>query len=173
MAESGRPFESLDLDVDEMVEEELPPEAYARCLAERKAMAGAATLSAGWVLGADTIVVVGGRILGKPASRDEARAMLGRLSGTRHEVITGVCLCDAGTGARIVEAGVTEIVMRPMDPAEVDAYVDSGESDGKAGAYAIQETGDRFVERIDGSYTNVVGLPMELLDRMLQEAGVE
>jgi len=72
-----------------------------------------------------------------------------------------------------VDADVTEIVMRSMTPAEVEAYVDSGESDGKAGAYAIQETGDRFVERIDGSFTNVVGLPMELLERMLAEAGVD
>ena len=170
LQEAGYSFDLVDVDVDETVEDALDPVAWARLLAERKAIAGAACVEDGWVLGADTVVALGARVLAKPVDRDDARGMLRDLSATNHEVITGVCLCHAATGARLVDADVTKIVMRSMTDGEIDAYVATGESDDKAGSYAIQETADRFVESIEGSYTNVVGLPMELLGRMVREA---
>jgi len=96
--------------------------------------------------------------------------MLQTLSWTRHEVITGVALL-AAPGRRLIASDVTHVTMRPIRPEEVEAYLDSGEWAGKAGAYAIQETADRFVDRIEGSFTNVVGLPVELVRRMIAELG--
>ncbi|NRA95747.1 MAG: septum formation protein Maf [Planctomycetes bacterium] len=169
LEEAGYTFDLVDVDVDETIEEVLDPVECARRLAKRKAVAGAQCVEAGWVLGADTLVVLGTKILGKPVDRSDAKAMLHDLSGSRHEVITGVCLVEARTGETFVDAEVTKIVMRPMSESEIGAYVATGESDDKAGAYAIQENGDRFVESMEGSYTNVVGLPMELLGRMVEE----
>jgi septum formation protein len=120
------------------------------------------------VLGADTVVALGGLILGKPADQDEARRMLSGLSGTRHAVITGVAVIAPG-GDRLVASDVTHVTMRKIASREIDEYVASGEWVGKAGAYAIQETADRFVQSIEGSFSNVIGLPMELVERMLKE----
>jgi len=120
------------------------------------------------VLGADTIVALGGRTLGKPADQDEARQMLSSLSGTRHAVITGVAIIAPG-GDRLIASEVTYVTMRKLASGEIDAYLASGEWAGKAGAYAIQETADRFVQNLEGSFSNVIGLPMELVERMLRE----
>jgi len=149
------------------------PGAYVESLAYLKAMAAiqAHRLTDGLVLAADTIVELAGRIIGKPNDEADARRILSELSGSRHRVITGLALVDAATGRRLLAHEVTGIRMRRMSPEEIDAYVAGGEALGKAGAYALQETGDRFVEKIDGSLTNVVGLPMELLERMLKAAG--
>jgi septum formation protein len=96
--------------------------------------------------------------------------MLGKLSGTTHRVVTGVCVLRDGRAA--VESASTSVTLRAMTSAEIEGYVASGECFDKAGAYAIQETADRFVTRVDGSWTNVVGLPMELLERMLRDLGM-
>jgi len=130
------------------------------------------------VLGADTIVVAGKDVLGKPLDRADALRILARLSGTRHCVITGLALRLApGNFAPALFAETTWVTFRTLKPAEIEAYVASGEADGKAGAYAIQERGDRFVERLEGSYTNVVGFPLELFEerapRALREWGFE
>jgi len=125
------------------------------------------------VLGADTVVVLAGRIIGKPADEADARRILASLSGSTHRVLTGLALIDTATGRRATDHDVTLIRMRIMTPAEIDAYVASGEAMGKAGAYAMQETGDRFVESFEGSLTNIVGLPMQLLERMLKAAGYD
>ncbi|NLW87906.1 MAG: septum formation protein Maf [Planctomycetes bacterium] len=124
-----------------------------------------------WVLGADTIVNEGGEVLGKPLDAEHARSMLRRLSSARHTVITGVALLGPG-GRRSIMAQATGITMRRMTEQEVDQYISSGEWIGKAGAYAIQETADRFVQRVEGSFSNVVGLPMELVMNMLAREGV-
>lgn len=150
------------------------PEAHAMKLARMKAEDAAGRLagevrSGAVVLGADTVVDLHGEIIGQPASDDEARAMLGRLSGSRQAVVTGVALLDVETGRVSAAAERTELEMAPLSAEEIDAYVAGGESRGKAGAYAIQETGDRFVRILSGSWTNVVGLPMELLAEMLRE----
>jgi septum formation protein len=121
------------------------------------------------VLGADTVVAVGGRVLGKPADADDARRILRMLSGTRQAVITGVALL--GPGRRGIASETTYVTMRSMSEEELEAYIASGEWKGKAGAYAIQETADRFVTKLEGSFSNVVGLPMELVGRMLRLAG--
>jgi septum formation protein len=151
------------------------PGAYAESLAYVKATAAIAAhgLKSGLVLGADTVVVLGGRIIGKPADEADARRILLALSGSEHQVLTGVALVDAASGRRWTAHEVTRVNMRVMRPAEIDAYVASGEAMGKAGAYAIQETGDRYIEQLQGSITNVVGLPMELLERMISAAGYD
>lgn len=167
----GLGFEVMPADVDETEPPGMAPQAVAEALAERKAEAVARGRGAGVVLGADTIVTDGTRIYGKPRDRAHAIEILSRLSSRPHWVITGVCLIDSGTGRRRTASESTQVTMRAMTRAEIEAYVDSGEAMGKAGAYAIQETGDRFVTRVDGSLSNVVGLPVELLTRMLAEFG--
>lgn len=149
------------------------PAAFVESLAYLKAMAAIEHhgLAEGLVLGADTAVELAGRLIGKPADADDARRILAELSGSRHSVLTGLALVDVGRGRRLLAHDVTGVRMRPMTPDEIAAYVASGEALGKAGAYALQETGDRYVEHLDGSYTNVVGLPMELLERMLKATG--
>jgi septum formation protein len=153
----------------------LSPGAYVESLAYFKAMAAvdACGLKEGLVLGADTVVVLEGRIIGKPADEADARRILSELSGSEHEVLTGLALVDLAAGRRLLAHDATRIRMRRISREEIDAYVAGGEAMGKAGAYAIQETGDRYVERVDGSRTNVVGLPMELLERMLKAAGYD
>ena len=120
------------------------------------------------VLGADTIVALGGEVMGKPADADDARRMLRALSGKRQAVITGVTLLGPG-GERLIASDVTNVTMRPISPTEIEDYIASGEWMGKAGAYAIQETADRFVQKLEGSFSNVVGLPMEMIEKMLGE----
>ncbi len=119
------------------------------------------------VVGADTIVTVDGQILGKPLDEADARRILRLLSGSRHRVITGVCLAQ---DAAILDAyaETTVITMGIMTDSDIDAYIQSGEPFGKAGAYAIQETGDRFVQKVEGSFSNVVGLPVESLTKHLE-----
>jgi len=114
------------------------------------------------VLGADTVVALGGEVFGKPRDAADARAMLATLAGTRHEVITGVALIGAG-GTRLLASGVTGVHMRRLSKAELDAYIAGGGWEGKAGSYGIQDADDPFVESYEGSFTNVVGLPMEML----------
>ncbi len=131
------------------------------------------------VIGSDTVVALGDDVIGKPLDRCDAVAILTRLSGSRHRVISGLCLWPVRGGAadsnaanprEMSLAATTWIQMRPMSAAEIDAYVATGQSDGKAGAYAIQETGDQFVESLEGSLLNVVGFPLEDFERLLPRA---
>lgn len=112
-------------------------------------------------LGVDTTVHLGGRVYGKAAGRDDARAMLAELAGRTHRVISGLCLL--GDGPEVVEHATTDVTFRALSAAEIDAYLDSEEWDGRAGSYAIQGLGARLVARIEGDYLNVVGLPAALL----------
>jgi len=151
------------------------PGAYVESLAYMKAMAAIEVhgLARGLVLGADTVVELGGRIIGKPADAADARRILSELSGSEHRVLTGLALVDLDGGRRRLAHDVTRVLMRRLAPEEIAAYVASGEALGKAGAYALQETGDRHVEQLIGSVTNVVGLPMELLERMIEAIGYD
>lgn len=128
------------------------------------------------VLAADTVVALpteeDGDLLGKPVDEDDARAMLRRLRRRSHQVLTGVALWDPAAGSEELSVVVTEVVFGPMSDEEIDAYVRSGEPMDKAGAYAIQGLGGLFVERIEGNYSNVVGLPLPLVYRWLRDAGV-
>jgi septum formation protein len=145
----------------------LPPASYAESLAYFKARGVADVHPDALVLGADTVVALGEEILGKPGNAADARRMLSDLSRNRHAVITGVALVGPGE-RRIIAADVTHVTMRPMSGKEIEDYIATGEWDGKAGAYAIQETADRFIVKLEGSFSNVVGLPMELLARLLK-----
>ena len=132
----------------------------------------AARAGEGVVLGADTVVVVDGEPLGKPVSPDDARAMLRRLRGREHEVITAVAVVDARTGRSVTTAVTSRVRMGEYGEAEIDAYVASGEPLDKAGAYAIQGLGGALVAGLEGSLTNVVGLPLAETARLLAAFGV-
>jgi len=155
----GVAFEVRPVDVVE--EDEGAPAAVAAENALRKAVAGKARPEE-VVLGVDTIVVTGLEIWGKPPDEDAARETLRRLAGRTHRVISGVALVDEGGAVRAGEA-VTEVTFRPLDDAMIEWYLGSGEWDGRAGGYAIQGRGGALVERIDGDYLNVVGLPVGTL----------
>ena len=144
-----------------------------KSLALQKARVVAETLSTGLVIGADTIVVMGQEVLGKPDSREMAVQMLSRLSGQQHQVLTGVALVDSQSGQALSEVESTLVQFRTLTLEEITAYVKTGEPLDKAGAYGIQEKGAILVERIEGCYFNVVGLPLARLVRMLKEMGVE
>jgi septum formation protein len=167
LREAGYRFEVVVPSVSEELGPDLPPAELAEFLALRKARAGASGRDSGLVLGADTVVWARGEILGKPRDAGDSRRMLGLLSGTVHEVLTGLALVDCGTGWARSAVERTRIRMRALEASEIESYVASGEGIDKAGAYAIQESADCFVTGLDGSWSNVVGLPMELLARML------
>jgi len=171
LAEGGYAFSvcSPTLDEPDAAFHGLSPSQQAEALAYFKARTIADARCDGLVLGADTIVAVGGTVLGKPDDESDARRMLGLLSGTRHQVVTGLALLDVGHGRRLIASDVTHVTMKPLTPHDIDVYIATLEWQGKAGAYAIQETADRYIETIEGSWSNIVGLPMELLANMLQE----
>lgn len=125
-----------------------------------------------WTLGADTIVAVAGSVLGKPQDAEQARWMLSRLQGRRHEVMTGVCLLDGRGEVRFLDAVVTAVWMRRLEDDEIEEYLRSGEPYDKAGGYAIQGLAGRFIQRIQGSFSNVVGLPLEEVRDILGRHGL-
>ncbi len=150
------------------------PETYVRVQAEGKAADVSGRYPDAWVIGADTIVVIDGEILGKPASPAAAREMLVRLSGRRHAVYTGYALFRAADGDRTAGVVATEVAFKPLTGDEIDWYINSGEPFDKAGAYAIQGLGSRLVLRINGSYTNVVGLPVcEVVADLMKRGAVQ
>lgn len=163
---AGYTFDVAPADIDEQRGEGESPRAYVQRLADEKAARVGPDAPGAIVLGADTVVVIDGLVLGKPVDDTDAAAMLQRLSGRTHEVLTGVALLAPGCQQR--EVAVTRVVFRPLTPADVAWYVQSGESAGKAGAYAIQGRASRFVTHIEGSYSNVVGLPVAVVDRLLR-----
>jgi len=141
-------------------------------LAGDKAGAVAARRRDAWILAADTLVEVDGEILGKPAGRPDAAAMLARLAGREHRVFTGFVLLAPAGELRVMRTVVTRVRFRAVGRAAIDAYVASGEPDGKAGAYAIQGQGAGLIAGIDGSFTNVIGLPLEDVAEAFREAGL-
>ena len=147
-------------------------EAQACALARAKAEEVAGRLARGLVIGADTIVVCQGVPYGKPRDPQEAEAVLLRLAGRTHHVVTGVAVVDGATGRVEVAAAATAVHMRPLDREEAAAYVATGEPMDKAGAYGIQGRGALLVDRIEGDYTAVVGLPLPTLAGLLRRFGV-
>ncbi len=194
---AGFAFATLPVDVDERVRGGEAPAAYVRRLAEEKSAAALSKLSSSAsqsglsgrspvgrshaptdtvvlgadtvVLAADTTVVVDGTILGKPADEDEAAWMLGRLSGRRHDVMTGLSVQSEVRRRAIVET--TAVYFLELSTEDIAWYVQSGEGRDKAGGYAIQGLASRFVPRIEGSYSNVVGLPVAAVHELLREFG--
>ena len=174
---AGIQFEIRKTDVDESrIVGELPGD-YVRRLALAKALSAAAEyrdpIDKTLILGADTVVVVDADILGKPASQDDARSMLRRLSGRIHEVHTGLALLrKPGAEQRVVEE-ITRVHFAPLTDREIEDYIATGEPFDKAGAYGIQGIGGRYVTRIEGCYFNVMGLPLARLWSLLRELGWE
>jgi septum formation protein len=144
---------------------------FAEANAYFKARSVADAGTEGLVLGADTVVAYRGRLFGKPTDEHDARYILSELAGTTHRVITGVALIDTHSSRRLIRHDSTAVTMRPMPPDVLEAYLASGAWQSKAGAYGIQDQDDAFIERIEGSFSNVMGLPLELLSRMLAEMG--
>jgi septum formation protein len=168
LAAAGFEFDVVPADVDETPAAGEPPRPYALRVARAKAEDVARRLSDERViLAADTIVVAGGRLMGKPADALDARSMLKALSGAVHEVHTAVVVRAAGR--QVEETVTTEVRFNPLSDEEIAWYVSTGETAGKAGAYAIQGRAARFIDRIDGSWSNVVGLPISTVYRLLTE----
>jgi septum formation protein len=182
---AGYVFDTIAVDLDERVLPGESPSVYVARLAREKSAAAMeelvarpsqgrvgeperAALQGLVVLGADTAVIVDGEILGKPQDDRDAEAMLRKLSGRRHDVLTGVSLrTSSGEWGRVETTGV---YMAELSPQDVNWYVASGEGRDKAGAYAVQGLASRFITRIDGSYSNVVGLPVAAVEALLREA---
>jgi len=166
LAAAGIPFEVLAADIDETPREGETPEAYVERLAVEKARAVLGLRPDADVLAADTTVTIDGLILGKPVDEREASEMLQRLRGRVHEVFTGVALVNAAAVQSAVER--TRVWFSPMTDEDISWYVASGEPVDRAGAYAIQGLASRFIPRIEGSYSNVVGLPVALVSSILK-----
>jgi len=171
LQEIGIPFQvhAANINEDQMPRED--PMAYALRLAREKAQAVAVQYPQSYVLGADTIVVVDGEVLGKPKDREDAARMLRVLSGRGHEVTTAVSVVAPGT---LVEtrASTTKVYFRELSEDEIQRYVAGGEPMDKAGAYAIQGGASRWTDRIEGEFSNVVGLPLSLVTDMLRTNGL-
>ncbi len=166
----GVVFEVRTAAIQEL-EDGLPPAALAIENARRKARAVAELAPGRWILGADTVVALEGRLFGKPSSPDQARAYLRALSGRTHEVVTGCCLCGPD-GVHEVFHETTRVTFRALDDAAIDDYLARVHVLDKAGAYAIQEHGERIIAGIEGSRANVIGLPVERLEAVLVKHGL-
>jgi septum formation protein len=166
---AGYAFEIVPADIDESARSGEPPEHYVRRVAAEKARAVLRQFPNSTVLAADTTVVVDGAILGKPSDDEDARCMLARLSGRAHRVLTGVVVAGGGREAGAVASTLVRFAV--LTPADIDGYIASGEPCDKAGAYGVQGLASRFVTGIEGSYSNVVGLPVALVRTLLAEQG--
>jgi septum formation protein len=172
----GLPVRIIPSDADENVGGHLRPWEIVETLAARKAAAVADSLPAeerkGVVVGSDTIVVLDGRVLGKPKDEAEAGGMLAMLQGRDHEVYSGVALIDAASGRTLTSHRMTRVWMKRLDAERIRRYIETGEPMDKAGSYAIQGIGATIVERIEGDYFNVVGFPLSLVADMLEQFGI-
>jgi septum formation protein len=171
LTRAGFEFTVEPADVDESLLPGEPAAEYVIRVARAKAHAVTANprTSGSIVLAADTTVVVEGEILAKPADREDAARMLRLLGGVVHDVLTGVVA--VGGGHELSQLVRTRVHLLPLSPEDIHWYVESGEPEGKAGAYAIQERAARFVDWIEGSWSNVVGLPVATVDQMLKRLG--
>jgi len=171
---AGIRFDRFPVEIDESPLAGESAEACVLRLAEEKARRASSGVAApAIVVGADTLVVADGEVMGKPASEEEARRMLRNLSGRTHRVLTGVAALRLPDGAMFRAAETTAVTFATLTDREIDDYVATGEPMDKAGAYGIQEQGGRFITRIEGCYFNVVGLPLARLYAMLRELGWE
>ncbi len=169
MSEAGYEFTVVPPEVDESTfpAEKADPVEYAKRLALAKAKSIAQKHPDSFVIGADTIVDFRGRIIGKAADAEEAEQITRKLFSAPHKVITGVAIVRLSDGTELVQSDSTTVYPRKMTAEQITDHIKGGSWRDKAGAYAIQETGDEFVEKIEGSLTNVMGLPMELMESLL------
>ncbi|NLN65502.1 MAG: septum formation inhibitor Maf [Clostridiaceae bacterium] len=172
----GIPFTVFPCDVDETIDEDVTPCKCVEILSTRKAEYAAREFSerlSTVVLAADTVVVLHGKILGKPKNRDEAFEMLSLLENKWHQVLTGITMIDVESGRRLVHVEKTKVKIRKLTADAIWNYIDSGEPLDKAGAYGIQGLGALLVEKLDGCYFNVVGLPLFSVSVMLSHMGID
>jgi septum formation protein len=170
---AGFDFEVRPSHIAEEIKRRERPEEFARRAAREKALHVAASSPPGsFVLGADTVVVIDDEVLGKPSGLEDAMRMLRLLSGQTHQVHTGICLVRAPDEIEAVKHETTLVTFRELDEEEIRSYVESGEPLDKAGAYAVQGLASKFVTRISGCYSNVVGLPVALVYEILKKAEV-
>ncbi len=172
LKQMGLDFEVIPSRIEEenLAQNESPRDHVLR-LSEAKAVDVGRHYPDAWVIGADTIVTINGMILGKPKNSEEALDMLGRLSGHEHQVLSGIAVHHLSQGKTERDAVQTAVKMRALSQDEMNWYIGTGEPFDKAGAYAIQEMGSFLIESIQGSYTNVVGLPLSELIQMLKRLG--
>jgi len=168
----GLPFEIIVSNLEEKRDDDEAVDAYVRRLAVDKAEAVATTVPDAWVLAADTVVYLDDEVLEKPLSRNDAVRMLSTIAGREHVVFTGVTLRNVGKNYSDTTVTASKVRVIPLSPREIEWYVDTGEPMDKAGAYAIQGIGAMFIESVDGSYSNVVGLPLSEVFTMLKRAGL-
>jgi septum formation protein len=175
MSEAGYEFTVVPPEVDEstFAAEQADPVEYAKKLALAKAKSVAVKHPDSFVIGADTIVDFQGRIIGKAADAKQAEQIIRKLFSAPHKVITGVAIVGLSDGTELVRSDSTTVYPRKMTAGQISEHIKGGSWRDKAGAYAIKETGDKFVERIEGSLTNVMGLPMELLGALLAGLNVQ
>lgn len=170
LQQAGLPFSVVPSDIDERSIPNAPPDIYVKLLSEAKADSISNIYPDKWIIGADTIVLKDDMILGKPVSRDNARSMLKQLSGQIHQVLTGYAICCRAKDRKYSETIKTEVLFKNLTDEEIEWYIHTKEPFDKAGAYAIQGLGTFLVKRINGSYTNVVGLPIcEVIDFFIKE----
>jgi len=170
LKQAGLTFSVIPSDFDEDTVALSNPDSDVVTLAESKALDISQKHPDAWVIGADTIVLIGRKILGKPASAEEAFEMLQRLSGKTHQVLTGYCICCKKKNRVFSETVKTDVNFKRLTDAEINWYIQTGEPFDKAGGYAIQGIGSFLVRSINGSYTNVVGLPVcEVMAFLIKE----
>ena len=170
LKQAGLSFSVIPSSIDETSVPVSPPETYVKVLSEAKADNVATKFPEKWVVGADTIVLKDGAILGKPGSKAEARTMLKQLSGQTHMVLTGYAICCKAKNRKFSETIKTEVLFKSLTDKEIEWYIHTKEPFDKAGAYAIQGLGTFLVKSINGSYTNVVGLPVcEVIEFFIKE----
>jgi septum formation protein len=170
LTQAGLKFEVIPSDFDEKTVSLTDPADYVRTLSKAKAEDIAGKYPQRWVIGADTIVFIDRQVLGKPNGRDAARDMLRHLSGQTHQVYTGYTICCRAQGKSFTDAVCTDVTFKTLSDDEVEWYIHTEEPFDKAGAYAIQGFGTFLVKRINGSYTNVVGLPVcEVIEQLIKE----
>jgi len=172
LEQAGLTFEVVPSRIDEGQFDLTSPVQYVRRLAEAKSTDVAKIYAHAWVIGADTVVLIDGTVLGKPADRQDARAMLQRLSGRTHQVYTGYNICCRRKAWSFSDAIVTDVTFKTLSEDEIEWYIHTTEPFDKAGGYAIQGLGTFLVRRINGSYTNVVGLPVCEVIEVLVKLGV-
>ena len=172
LKQAGLQFTVIPSEVDESIIPVSSPEIYVRELAEAKARSVSEKYPKSWVIGSDTIVLINGSILGKPVSRDQARRMLNRLNGKTHQVLTGYAIYCLNKNRNFSETIKTDVRFKTLTAEEIEWYVHTEEPFDKAGAYAIQGIGTFIVKSINGSYTNVVGLPVCEVIEFLRKEGV-
>ncbi|MBN2468348.1 MAG: septum formation inhibitor Maf [Deltaproteobacteria bacterium] len=174
LAMVGLHFEVVTPGIEETIIGGEPPRQHAARLAQAKAHEVSSKRPDRWVLGADTIVVIGGQILGKPGDEDEAIRMLHGLSGRDHTVMTGFCICKNGAEQEAKDVIESVVSVKDLSEREIRGYIKTGEPFDKAGAYAVQGIGMFMIERISGSYANVVGLPVcEVVDALERLGAIE